>query len=124
MASYLLDSDVIIEYFRDNPETVALVDSLGPKTKLWTSVLSVIEVKSGTKANVEVKINRFFNFAKVVPVNLKVANLAVENMKEWKRKNKILYLVDAVIAAACVIHDLTLVTYNKRDYPMKEVDIL
>ena len=124
MPLHLLDSDVIIEYFRDNPKTVSLLANLGPKSKLWTSVLSVVEVKSGTKSNVEEKIENFFNFIKTINVNLEIANLAAYYMKEWKKKGKILYLVDAIIAATCVIYDYTLVTYNKRDYPMKELKLI
>ena len=124
MPLHLLDSDVIIEYFRDNPKTVSLLANLGPKSKLCTSVLSVVEVKSGTKPNVEEKIENFFNSIKTINVNLEIANLATYYMKEWKKKGKILYLVDAIIAATCIIHDYTLVTYNKRDYPMKELKLI
>ena len=124
MTSYLLDSDVIIQYFRDDPNTVNLIDSLGSKIKLWISVLSLVEVKSGVKSNVKYKINSFFNYAKIVPVNLAIGNLAADYMKEFKKKNKIIFLVDAVIAATCIVHDLTLVTYNKRDYPMKELRLI
>ena len=124
MASYLLDSDVIIEYFRNKTQTVELVDSLGPKIKLWISVLSLIEVKSGAMESVESKIDRFFNFAKIIPVNLEIADMAAWYMKRWKKKGITLYLVDAAIAATCIVHDLTLVTYNKRDYPMKELEVI
>lgn len=124
MPSYLLDSDVIIEYFRGNPKTVSLLANLGPKSRLCTSVLSVVEVKSGTRLNVEGKIENFFNSIKTVDVNLEIADLAAYYMKECKKKGKILYLVDAIIAATCVIYDFTLVTYNKRDYPMKELKVI
>ena len=124
MTSYLLDSDVIIEYFRDNPQTVDLIDSLGPKTKLWISALSLIEVKSGAMENVEGKIDRFFNFAKIVPVNLQIADLAAGYMKKWKKQGVTLYLVDTTIAATCIVQNLTLITYNKKDYPMKELRII
>ena len=124
MNSYLLDSDVIIEYFKHDPKTVELVDGLGPKIKLWISVLSLIEVKSGVKTEVKKDIDRFFNYAKIVPVSLPIGELATEYIRSWKKKGKILYLVDAVLASSCVFHDLILVTYNKRDYPMKELRML
>ena len=124
MPSYLLDSDVVIEYFKASTETVALVEGLGPKSKIAVSVLTVIEVKSGAMPNVEQKIERFFRFVKTVNVNLDIANLASHYMKNWKKKGKTLYLVDASIAATCVLHDLILVTYNKKDYPIKELEMI
>lgn len=124
MLCYLLDSDVIIEYCRDNLESVNLINNLDKKSRIGISVLSLIEVKSGARADVKERIERFFNRAKMVNVNSQIANLAADFMKKWKEKGKTLYLVDATIAATCVIHNLVLVTYNKRDYPMRELTIL
>lgn len=121
MNSYLLDSDVIIEYFKSDPKTIELIDSLGPKIKLWISILTLIEVKSGAQEKVEKEIDKFFNYAKIIPVSMPIGDLASEYMRTWKKKGKALYLVDAVIASSCIIHDLTLVTYNERDYPMREL---
>lgn len=124
MLLYLLDSDVIIEHFRNNPQTIKLINDLGKMSRIGVSVLTLIEVKSGARQEVEAKIEKFFNQAKTISVNLQIADLAANLMRDWKKKGKTLYLVDATIAATCLVNGLTLVTYNKRDYPMKELKML
>ncbi|MBI2326851.1 type II toxin-antitoxin system VapC family toxin [Candidatus Curtissbacteria bacterium] len=120
---YLLDSDVIIEYLKDNRETVTLINKTGGKG-LSCSVLTIIEVKRGVRPKQEATSADLFKIIKAYPVDKQIAELAVAFAREWQGKGKFLQLVDACIAATCVIYDLTLVTYNKRDYPMKELRII
>lgn len=123
MIKYLLDSDVIIEYLKDHASTIDLIDRI-KDDGLACSVLAIIEVKRGLYPEQELQAEELFKIIEAYPVNKKVAELAVEFAKEWQKKGKKLQLVDVAIAATCVLRDLTLVTYNKRDYPMRELKIL
>lgn len=123
MATYLLDSDVIIEFLKDDAETVKLIKNIEDEW-LSCSVLTIIEVKRCLLLKQEVASKDLFKIIKAYPVTKQVAETAVIFAREWQKKGKYLQLVDATIAATCVVHDLTLVTYNKRDYPMKELRII
>lgn len=123
MIKYLLDSDVIIEYLKDDSSTIDLIKEI-KDDGLACSVLTIIEVKRGLYPKQELQAEDLFRIIEAYPVNKKVAELAVEFAKEWQQKGRHLQLVDVAIATTCVINDLTLVTYNKRDYPMKDLKIL
>lgn len=120
MVIYLLDSDIIIEFLKDSKKTVDLLYGIEAEG-LSCSVLTIIEVKRGLTSKQEVRSRDLFKIIKAFQVTKEIAELAAKLAREWQARGKYLQLVDATIAATCIIHDLTLVTYNKRDYPMREL---
>lgn len=124
MTTYLLDSDVIINYFAKNQEAVAIIEQIGQLEAPAVSVLTVVEVKIGVKDAQVAKVDKFFNALKIIPVMEETAKLAIEFIRSFGKKGKILHLVDACIAATVISNDLILVTNNKKDYPMEEVKLL
>lgn len=124
MTTYLLDSDVIINYFAKNQEAVAIIEQISQLEAPGVSVLTVVEVKIGVKDAQVAKVDKFFNALKIIPVTEEIAKLAIEFIRSFAKLGKILHLVDACIAATAVTHDLILVTSNKKDYPMKELRLL
>ncbi len=124
MTTYLLDSDVIINYFAKNHEAVAKLSQIGRLEAPGVSVLTVVEVKIGVKDAQVAKVDKFFNALKIIPVTEKEAKLAIEFIRGFNKKGKVLHLVDACIAATAVSNDLILATNNKKDYPMKDVRLL
>lgn len=123
MVKFLLDSDVIIEFLRGKPQTISLINKLKDE-EIGCSVLTLIEVKRGLFGKQEKVAEHLFRAMKIYPVTEKIGDIAVEFIKEWRKRGKTLQLIDTTIAATSVLNDLTLVTYNKRDYPMKELVIL
>ncbi len=124
MTTYLLDSDVIINYFAKNQEAVAIIEQIGQLEAPGVSVLTVVEVKIGVKDAQIAKVDNFFNALKVIPVTEETAKFAIEFIRNFGKLGKTLHLVDACIAATAISNDLILVTNNKKDYPMKELRLL
>lgn len=124
MTTYLLDSDVIINYFAKNQEAVAVIEKISQLEAPAVSVLTVVEVQIGVKDAQVAKVNKFFDALKKIPVTESCAKLATEFIRNFGKKGKILHLIDACIAATAINNDLTLVTSNKKDYPMKELRTL
>ena len=123
MIKYLLDSDVIIEFLRGNPRTISLVNEL--KTEgFGSSVLTLIEVKRGVFGRQEAVTDKLFKAMKIYSVDRKIGDLTIEFIKEWRKMGKTLQLIDTTIASTAVLNDLALVTYNKRDYPMRELRLI
>lgn len=124
MTTYLLDSDVIINYFAKNQEASAVIEQIGQLEAPGVSALTVIEVKIGVKYAQVAKVDKFFNTLKIFPVTEETAKLAIEFIRSFAKLGKVLHLVDACIAATAISNDLILVTNNKKDYPMEEVKLL
>ena len=73
---FLLDSDVIIEYFKGNTKTRELLTQIQEADLPACSVLSLIEVKRGVKKQVERIVNEFFDTIEVMAVDRDVAEKA------------------------------------------------
>ena len=124
MSRFFLDSDVIIELFNGNQATYRLIDKIKIKEPPSCSSLTLVEVKRGVKEHEKEIVDRFFDDLHIYPVDRVIAQKASDFCRGWRKKGKILQLVDACIAATCIINRFTLVTYNKRDYPMDELKII
>lgn len=124
MTTYLLDSDVIINYFAKNQEAIAIIEQISRLEAPGASVLTVVEVKIGVKDAQIAKVDKFFNTLKIIPVDEETAKLAIEFIRSFAKLGGILHLVDACIAATAITYDLILVTGNKKDYPMEELRLL
>lgn len=122
MTTYLLDSDIIIDYLAKRESAVILIEKIIQLGEVpAVSVLTEIEVKIGLKDAQILKVNKFFDALTIIPITGDIAKSAIEFIRGFRKKGKTLHLVDASIAATAVSNDLILVTNNKKDYPMKEL---
>lgn len=121
MAKYLLDTSTIIWVLRGKEETVRLVNKIKEEGVPGCSALSIYEVLVGIRKGEEQRTSRFLQALHVYPVDRKVATLAAEYSRKYRSKGKVLNPIDAMIAATCLVNDLTLVTYDLRDYPLAEL---
>lgn len=85
------------------------------------SALSVLEVQLGVKKGAEEKTDCFLRSLRIFDVTALIANKATQLIREYKPKGMTIDLPDAVIAATCILHDLILVTYNTKHYPIEEL---
>ena len=76
----------------------------------------------GVKKGEEAKTDLFLGSLTVFDVTKDIANKAALSVREQKARGITIDLPDAIIAATCMIHRLTLVTYNKKHYPFILLD--
>ncbi len=120
---YLLDSDVLIWFLRGRADTVALVKELKGLTIPGCSALSTLEVMGWVRPKEEDDTRDFLDSLQLFPFEADAAFLAAQYMRQYRAKGKSLTPFDTGIAATCVVHDLMLVTYNTKDFPMSELKI-
>lgn len=121
MSRFLLDSDVIIWHLRGRKEVTEMLRDLQRVGLPACSALSVLEVQLGVKKGEEEKTDRFLRSLRIFDINMEIANKAAQLIREYKAKGITLDLSDAIIASTCIVHDLTLVTYNTKHYPITEL---
>jgi predicted nucleic acid-binding protein len=124
MSRFLLDSDVIIWHLRGHKEVTEMLRDLQRFGLPACSALSVLEVQLGVKKGEEEKTDRFLRSLRIFDVNREIANKAAQLIREYRATGVTIDLPDAVIASTCVLHDLTLVTYNVKHYPITEMKFL
>jgi tRNA(fMet)-specific endonuclease VapC len=120
--TYLIDTDVMVDFFKQKKPAQDLIKTLTTTGNLALSTLTVAELRSGwTKEQAEYLLPRVFALCDILPVTREIAEEAGAWRQEYKRKGISLGTVDTVIAATAYRQGLTLVTNNTKDYPMPEL---
>jgi predicted nucleic acid-binding protein len=122
MSKYLLDSDIIIWHLRGRKEITEMLRDLQRSGLPACSAISVLEVQLGVKTkDEEGKTNRFLESLKVFDVNMDIVKIAAQLIREYKAKGVTMDIPDSIIASTCILHDLILVTYNRKHYSISEL---
>lgn len=112
----LLDTDVLIEYLRGRPEAVEYLEGL--TADLYVSVISVAELFAGARSDEEERsLEQFLLAFTVLPVTEVVAQSGGLYRRDF-RPGHGTGLADALIAATAEENGLSLVTFNRRHFPM------
>ena len=101
----LIDSNIIIDFFANNPKAVAEITKY---KNVYISVISYIEVMTGLDENESILAQDFFDHVKILWIDQFVAKEAIK----LRAQNKI-KLPDAIILATAIVKDLTLITRDE-----------
>ena len=124
MATFLLDTSVIIDALNNKRERPALLSGLLQAGHLLAcSAINVTEVHAGLRPKEQMATERFLASLLYYPITLPAARLAGELKREHGRKGKTLNLGDVIIAAVALHHQLTLLTDNVKDFPMADLSL-
>ena len=117
--SYLLDSDIIIFFLRNQTNTINLVSKLSTQ-QIFTSVICIGEVNQGFLypkfKTYQKKFNQFLKNIKIKDVNQKIMIRFSKVRHELKKRGQKIEDLDLIIAATCIENDLTLVTNNQKHF--------
>ena len=124
MSSYLLDSDILMDFFKKKKETINLVSELIKNGKMFTSILSLTELRSGWDTDqAEFFLPIFYKFVGIENVTSEIAELAGKFRWEYRKKGITLPVVDTLIAATAIVGEYQLITRNTKDFPMKQLKL-
>lgn len=124
MATYLLDTGIVIDVLNDKRARGSLLEQLLREgEELAVCPITVTEVYAGARPREEARTARFLRSLKFYPVTFEVAEQAGNLQNAWRRKGRTLSLPDVTIAAVAIANHLTLVTANVRDFPMPELSM-
>jgi predicted nucleic acid-binding protein len=118
---YLADTNVIIDYLRGRPSAVQLLGQLMSSNIVACSTLTVTEIYIGMRPEEKPATDVLIDALVCLQPTIEIAKLAGTFIQRYRKQGITLGLADAVIAATAVTHELRLVTYNVKHYPMPEV---
>ena len=122
MASYLLDSDAVIDYLNGKAASVSLVSTLYQQgNRLYVCDVVIAEVYSGLKPPDREKARKLVDGFDFLLTSSEIARQAGEWRYSYARLGKSLSTMDCLLAATAYAHDASVVTGNQDDYPMPEV---
>lgn len=122
MIDYLIDSDVLIDFFKKRSYAIETISFLVKQRKLIASVLSIAELRAGwTENQAGFFLPRLYKLVEIKGVSKEVAEMAGEIRRKYKKRGITLPTIDTIIGATCILEDSYLVTRNKRHYPMRQI---
>lgn len=115
----LVDSDVLTAHLRGRAEARDwLLRARRDQGRLQASVVSVAEVGGGMRSPERRVVARLLSSLQVWPIDERVAWVAAELMRAYRRSHPGIGLGDYLIAATAVVGGLELATLNVRHFPM------
>jgi predicted nucleic acid-binding protein len=124
MSTLLLDTTFLIDVLNDRRGRADLMERLIlEQHSLACCAINVAEVYVGLRARETEKTEALLRQLAYVPIRWEAAKLAGDLKREWARKGKTLTLTDMTIAAVCLTEGLTLVTGNRKHFPMPELSL-
>ncbi len=112
----VIDTDVLIDYLRDQPLAVAFLE--GCDQPLAASVVSIAELSVGVREGVErQRLDAFVSAFEVLPLEKEAAMQAGLWRRQFGRSHGT-GLAEALMAACVQAAGATLATLNRRHFPM------
>ncbi len=125
MASYLLDTDAVIDYVAAIPDSVSLIRGLFERgDALCVSAVVVAEVYSGLAPAATDRVQPFLEACTFLPTGYEEARQAGRWRHDFARRGIALSTTDMLVAATAVAYRAAIVTGNAKDYPMEGVTVV
>ena len=124
MKTYLVDTDVLIDFFKRRAEAVQVITQVGQAGRSSISVVSVMELLAGWQPQeASIYLPKLYAIFATIPVTQDIAECAGEYRQAFRREGKPLATIDTLIAATARLHQACLVTRNSKDYPMPDIEL-
>ena len=119
MAVFLLDTTVIVDTINGKKGRDEFLDRLLVQRNLLACCsINVTEVYAGMRPHESKVTGDLLRSLKFYEVTWEIAKLAGELQNDWRKKGHSLSLPDVTIAAIAIAHGLTLLTDNRKHFPM------
>jgi len=120
----LLDTSVLIDVLRSRKGRRELLARLANEGhSLATSTLNATELYAGVRFGEEARTDQLLHSLLCYDMGCTTGVRAGMLINDWGRKGKTISLPDAVIAAIAIERGCTLVTDNRKDFPMPELNL-
>ena len=124
MAIYLLDTSVIIDALNGKRGRREFLLGLVKQGHLLACCpINVTEVYAGMRQKEEAATEEFLRSLEYYHLTWPVARLAGLLKRDLARKGTTVTVADATIAAVAIVHELTLMTDNVKDFTMKDLTL-
>ncbi|CAK0766201.1 Ribonuclease VapC [Gammaproteobacteria bacterium] len=112
----LIDSDVLIDFSRQRPDTLDWFRLAEAETTVIISDITRMELFVGARDQKDLNaINRMLHRFKRLPVSETISTRAVDLVHQYRLSHGLL-IPDALIAASALTLDISLATRNHRDF--------
>lgn len=118
MPTFLLDADAIINYLKGEKSMQKLL--LNPSASLATNVIVLGELFEGMSQKTSQKHQQLLadllNRIIIYPIEATTAKIFAEIRRDLRSQGKLVGDIDILIAASCLEHKASLVTFNQKHF--------
>lgn len=114
----LVDTSILIDVLRGEPQAAAVLRSAREVGSLHASEVTRLEVLAGMRAREEDATRALFGAFVWHPLDERLAEIAGELGRRWLPGNRGIDSADLAIAATAVVLDAPLLTRNVKHFPM------
>jgi predicted nucleic acid-binding protein len=116
MSNYLLDTCIIIDFFRGNEQAISFMNSL--TTPPFLSSLTIAELYAGVREGKErTLLDEFSKQFPIISLDYAQAKQGGLYRRQYSKSHNI-GMIDALLAAIAIDKNLTLITKNLKHFPM------
>lgn len=120
----LLDTSVLIDVLRlRNRRRELLLELVQTGHTLGTSAINVAELYAGMRPWEEQYTDDLVATLECYELSKTTGRIAGTLKGQWAKKGRTLALTDTIIAAIALDHRCTLMTDNRKDFPMPELEL-
>ncbi len=120
---FLVDTNVIIRAIAGQEPDATFLRKAIEKNSISISVISVAEFLTRASKKEESAFEKLLRNFPLLLVDEKTARIAAFYRKNFLKTSRT-KLLDILIAAQAKLHRLTLVTNNRSDFPMKDIQVI
>ena len=117
MVKYLIDSDVLIDFLNNRAEAIRLLIKF-EESEMAISVITFAEILEGLVGDRKKYLNvrKGLSELSMLPVEANIAEQFANVRALLRSKGQLIENMDIFIAATALVHNLILVTNNKKDF--------
>jgi tRNA(fMet)-specific endonuclease VapC len=116
----LIDSTDLIDFLRGKPGSIELLqEAFRSADGVYASAMNVAEVYGGIRSCEEAKTHALLESLRCLPISFDIARHAGKLRTQFLRKGRTHSIQDMIVAATALEHGLTLVTQNRKDFPIE-----
>lgn len=120
----LLDTTVLLDVLRARQNRRSLLAELvAGGHMLATAAINIAEVYAGMRSGEETKTEAFLADLECYPLTATIARRAGALKSAWAHKGRTLSLADMMVAATALEYSLVLITDNRKDFPLSELNL-
>tara|TARA_Y100000310_G_scaffold345501_2_gene465692 strand:- start:92 stop:472 length:381 start_codon:yes stop_codon:yes gene_type:complete len=114
----IIDSDVLIDFLKDDKRTVAKIKEIEEVEELKTTSINTFEILKGFFAlnKKEENIINFINNLMILDFDFQSSEKAAEIFDELRKRGEIIDTLDLFIASIAIVNNETLITRNSKHF--------
>lgn len=125
MSLFLIDTTVLIAHLRGDPGVKdLLVRLLDEEHELGTTGVNVAEIESGLRERESRPARDLLDRLDFLHTDREAARTAGRYQRNLRESGRTLHTADALIAGTAHRHGAILMTDNRRDFPMSDIEVV